>query len=164
MISRIFKLLLVTICIFIGNACTNGEFVHSYQAKFNPELVNEVEKYLANYADSHGYDLFQKDRNQMKMVTQGVDALFIAYYKNDEIIVSITNAGIGDVLSLDTVSNSELSNNELSKLANDIAKLLRDKLNINLIEGAAIKSEMVTHKHPCTYVSDIECPEGYSIE
>ncbi|GBF30072.1 hypothetical protein MnTg04_00008 [bacterium MnTg04] len=77
--------------------------------------------------------VFEKDREAMKFLTQGQEAFFIALYFEDDSILAIMNAGIGNILTLSLQTDDNFPVEELEKLANEVRGELKTHLNIDLV-------------------------------
>lgn len=129
------KILSTIIMLFCINAC-NGDYVvptFLYKAPFDPLSVDKVEVFMRDISARWNLELFEKDREAMKIMTQGQEAFFIALYFEGDAILAIMNAGVGNVLTLSLQDHGNLPVEELERLANEVRSGLKTQLNINLV-------------------------------
>ena len=105
-----------------------------YTAPFDPALVDEVEAFMKELAEKRGFEVFEHDREQMKFVSSGQEALFIAFYAGeerniDQYVLDITNLGTVFILALFEKENMPLS--ELERLSQEVRHGLKKELGID---------------------------------
>lgn len=129
------KILLVLLCIFCLNACT-AEYIKPmffYRSPFDPSMVTDVESYMRKASKNWNFELFEKDKKEMKAVTDGQEAFYLAFYHKDKAILDISNVGVGVVLTLALFDHGDMPIAELERLANEVRSGLKSKFGIQLI-------------------------------
>ena len=104
-----------------------------YKAQFDPSMVAEVESFVRDISVKWQLELFEKDREQMKFLTQYREAFFISLYFECDAILAIMNVGVGNVLTLSLHDYGNLPVEQLERLANEVRSGLRAQLNIDLV-------------------------------
>jgi hypothetical protein len=130
MLRQIFFALLMLFCV---TACGEGEVVKpvlSYQANFDPSDVDQIESFIKSVAKRWDLRVYEKDRKQMSVLTQGEDAFFIALYLNGNSILDISNVGMGKVLTMGVFDYDEMPLEKLHALAHEITAGLSQKFGI----------------------------------
>ncbi len=143
------KKLLVFIALFLISCSSEyhkPDFL--FKADFNIELVDPVDRYIKDLADEHGLRIFEKSRREMKGITQGRDAFFLAFYVKDQRmpVLTITNAGFGTSLSMDLHSNEDYPIEKTERLANQVLKDLKERFGIVMVPAnidGSYKSESI---------------------
>ena len=127
--------LLVLVALLANTACDSEYIVpvFFYEAPFDPLLVDEVEEIMYDISGKWELSVFEKDREAMKIMTQGQEAFFIALFLEDDSILAIMNAGIGNILTLSLQTDDNFPVEELGKLANEVRRELKTHLNIDLV-------------------------------
>lgn len=132
MLRQIFFALLMLFCV---TGCGESEVVKpvlKYQADFDPSDVDQVESFIKSVAKRWDLRVYEKDRKQMSVLTQGEDAFFMALYLNSNSILDISNVGMGKVLTLGVFDYGEMPLEELHALADEITSGLSQKFGIEL--------------------------------
>ena len=106
-----------------------------YKAKFDVGLVDQVDTYFKELANTKSIEIFEKDRREMKAISQGKDAFYISYYVSDKEtpVLWVTNAGSGNVLDLGLLSNEGYPLSETEKLAALVVSDLKKMFGINMV-------------------------------
>lgn len=121
--------------LLIGVSSCSSEYIEPrffYRGDFSPSLVDGVENYMKKIAKQKGYRVFEKDRDQMRTLTQGQDAFFMSYYLEEKAILSIMNVGAGTVLTLSLNDYEIISIDELEQLATEVRDGLNKEFGIKL--------------------------------
>lgn len=128
------RLVFILLSVFCFNACGKDDVrpAFFYKASFDPVMVDAVAKAMEDISESHQFKLFEKDREQMKFLTDGENAFFTAFYLKGEPILAITNVGVGGVLTLSLHDYSDLSLDELEGLAQEVRDTLKNRFSIEL--------------------------------
>ena len=93
----------------------------SFKAQVDEKIdIDEIEKVMRRIAETKQLELFEKDREGMAFLTQGNPALFVGLKFNDEVIVSVTNAGVGTILVVRATDLGDLPLPELERLTHDV--------------------------------------------
>jgi|GEM_PF-5969641 len=104
-----------------------------YRGKFDVNDVNKIENYAKDLALARGFKIFEKAPEEMRGISDGQNAFFIAFYNNGKLpIVSISNAGTGSVLSIMFSTNQKFTTADANELAKKVQEDLSKKFNINL--------------------------------
>ena len=120
--------------IFCLSACAQEDVkpVYFYKASFDPVMVDAVTEAMKDISENRQFKLFEKDREQMKFLTEGKNAFFTAFYLKGEPILAITNVGVGEVITLSLHDYGELSLDALEGLAQEVRDTLKNRFNIEL--------------------------------
>ncbi len=127
-------LILGSFFLFSCGGSTYQEPDYYFEGKFDPSLVSSLDMYMKRLAEDRNFRVFEKDRTQMKTLTQDKDALYISFYKNnkDKPILWVSNVGTGTVLTLGLLSNESFSLQEVKALAEAVTKYLKTEMNIKM--------------------------------
>jgi len=101
-----------------------------YKAKFDVSKVDDVENTMVVIAKRWNLEPFQKDREQMKFLTQNKEAFFIAFYFDGDPVLVVTNVGVGEVLTLSATDYKKMPISDLKKLIVEVIDALKDQFNI----------------------------------
>lgn len=101
-----------------------------YKADFSSAKTGEVESAVKKIAKEWGLRVYEKNQEQMKFLTQGKDAFFIALYFEENPILVITNAGFGDLLMLSVTDYKGMPTSDLERLAAEVINTLETRLDI----------------------------------
>jgi hypothetical protein len=133
------KNIILTLVVVFLSSCGGSTYIEAdyyFEGKFEPSLVNvnALEEQLNKIAKEQGYRLFEKNRNQMKKLTDDNEAFFIALYQknNDKLILSITNVGVGSVLILDLYTNEDFTKQDAKSLSEKLIQYLQTELNVEM--------------------------------
>lgn len=133
------KKILLLITVFFVFSCDHGSSYEApqfyFEGKFSPSLVDNLDSYLKNLSRERGFRVFEKDRREMKVLTQGQDAFYISLYKesSDKPVLWISNVGVGTVLSLGLFSRENFSPIESKKLADELVFYLKEEMNVQML-------------------------------
>lgn len=113
-----------------------------YKAEFDIALVDEVSTYFKTLAGKRDFEVFEKDRREMKAITQGREAFYISYYAGDKDVpvLWVTNAGAGTVIDLAFHANEGHPLYEVEKLSGLVLKDLKRIFGIDMVTAQAEKS------------------------
>ena len=106
--------------------------MYFYKASFDPVMVDAVADVMEEISENRQFKLFEKDREQMKFLTEGKNAFFTAFYLKGEPILAITNVGVGEVLTLSLHDYGELPWMCWEGLAQEVRNTLKNRFNIEL--------------------------------
>ena len=128
------RLLSILLSIFCLSACGQDDVkpMYFYKASFDPVMVDAVADVMEEISENRQFKLFEKDREQMKFLTEGKNAFFTAFYLKGEPILAITNVGVGEVLTLSLHDYGELPLDVLEGLAQEVRNTLKNRFNIEL--------------------------------
>jgi hypothetical protein len=87
---------------------------------------------MGDIAIHWGFELFEKDRDEMKLLSLNEPAFFIAFYSEGESVLVITNAGYAPLLTLSLMESQEMPVERLEALANEVRNGLQERFNIQL--------------------------------
>lgn len=129
-----YRLFFILLSIFCLSACGQDDVkpVYFYKAPFDPVMVDAVAEVMKDISESRQFKLFEKDREQMKFLTDGKNAFFTAFYLKGEPILAVTNVGVGEVLTLSLHDYGELPLDDLEGLAQEVRDTLKNRFNIEL--------------------------------
>lgn len=105
-----------------------------FEGAFKASLVDDLEAYVKELAGDKSFRVFEKDRDQMKVLTQGKDALYISLYKGvgDKPVLWISNVGTGTVLTLGLLSNDSFSLSDTKKLSDEVVLYLKKEMDVEM--------------------------------
>ena len=95
-------------------------------------MINDVEVYIRAVGKKWDLEIFEKDRDQMKFITQNQEAFYIAFYYNDNAILHISNAGFGVGIVLSLFDDGEMPLSDLKKLDEEIRAGLNENFGVKL--------------------------------
>lgn len=128
------KILALLFVVFL-TACDSEYYPPAfvYRASFDITDANKIETYAKELANARGFRVFEKSREEMKGITNGKEAFFIAFYNGGKLpIFTISNAGTGIVLSIMISINDDFKIDDANELAARVKEDLKCKFNINL--------------------------------
>lgn len=131
--KKLFKVcILIILNTFFLSSCEseNIDPYLSYKADFSPTLVGAVENFTKEIAEKYGLRVFEKPRRNMRVLSNGKEAFFIALYDGDIPIVIITSVGVSNILHLSFFDDGQFTKPQLDALANDINNGLKEKFSI----------------------------------
>ena len=107
-----------------------------YRAPFEPEKIGCVESVVRSVSGASGFLVDERDREQMKFVTNGIEAFSMTVYSEkvalDDEILNITNGGIGKFLGMQVVANQHLGPAAVNEFVDAILEGIRDRCEIVL--------------------------------
>lgn len=105
-----------------------------FEGTFKPSLTDDLEAYMKELAGDRSFRIFEKDRGQMKELTQGEDAVYISLYKGagDKPVLWVSNVGAGTVLTLGLLSNDSFSLADTKNLSDEILLYLKKEMGIQM--------------------------------
>ena len=110
---------------------------YSYQANFDPAMVDGVEEFMKDVAKRWELRLYEKSREGMKVLTHGQEAFFIALFlKSDpknNWILDISNLGVGIILTFALYEHEDMPLAELQRLDGEVRRGLKEKFGIELL-------------------------------
>lgn len=128
------KICFMIFSILLLNACDSEHVAPTFifEAPFNPNMVDEVEVYIKEVADKNGLRVFEKGRDQMRALSKGKEAFFIAFYYDNDPILSISSVGVPDLIRLSLYDFGKITLPDLEALAIEIKYGLKERYRINL--------------------------------
>lgn len=126
------RLCIILIVCFLGSSC-EAEYKPPYllyTAQFDITKVDNAVVLVKEIAKNWNLRVYEIDREQMKFVTQGKDAFFIALYFKEDPIISIANSGVGEVLRVMAIDYGKMSLPDLKKLTEETIQTLKLELNL----------------------------------
>ena len=129
------KLFVSSLIFFCVISCSEEDYVkptQQYQADFNTDNIDSIEEYIKSIAKRWNLRVFEKSHNEMKLLTQGQDAFYIALYLNENAVLDISNVGVGTILTLETFDHGDLPPEKLSGLTDEIVQGLEQQIGIQL--------------------------------
>lgn len=128
--------LLATVLAVLFLVSCEGESIkpaYNYRAPFDPVMVDDVEEFMKGLADRWELRLFEKSWKDSKILSDAKDEFFNALFFKDESILSITNAGVGTILTLYLFEHEDMSLSELQRLDEEVRAGLKGKFGIELL-------------------------------
>jgi hypothetical protein len=96
----------------------------TYYAEIDVERLDAIAAEVRDVAARHDLRVFEKSRNEMRVLNGGVDAVFLALYSGDKQVLVITNVGYGTELLLAVTPRPNFSPARANELAHEMkAKL-----------------------------------------
>ena len=95
-------------------------------------MVDDVENYMRDMSKRLGYDFFEKDRDDMRFLSKGMSAFFVAFHLKEDPVLFITNVGAGTVLTLSVQDYGNVPLNDLKMLGQEIIEGLQREFSIHL--------------------------------
>lgn len=86
--------------------------------------LDSISMQIRDVASRHGLRVFEKPRAEMRILNQGVDAIFLALYIGDQQVLVVTNVGYGDKLLLAVTPKSGFPPTQADELINEVAARL----------------------------------------
>lgn len=98
------------------------EYYAAYEAPFDPQLdkINAVELFIHDIAGEWGLDVKEREREEMKFITSGMDAFQISLRRNGDMVILVSNAAIGTKLYLRLYHSRHMASEEVNRLAEEI--------------------------------------------
>jgi hypothetical protein len=110
-----------TLCLLslqtVACSAETGDPLLMYRGDFDANLAAKVTPILAAIADQHGMRLFEKDAEQMSVLTQDQPAFFLALNAKENPVLILTNVGAADILTLSVERSASMADSELQALA-----------------------------------------------
>ena len=105
-------------------ACGGGYKEHyaAYEAPFDPQLekINAVARFIHGIAGELGLDVKEREREEMKFITSGMDAFQISLRVKGDMVILVSNAAIGTKLYLRLYDSRHMAAEEVNRLADEI--------------------------------------------
>lgn len=120
------------ICVVCVCSCADDNNPYLiYESEFGTEKISKVENVIKDLAQRRNLRVFEKNRENMKYLSRGEDAFFIAlYFKNDPILV-VTNVGVGKLITLSVSDYGKMPRKELELLTLELVSILKNEVNIS---------------------------------
>jgi hypothetical protein len=106
-----------------------------YRADFNPAQIEVAEKVIVKFANKNRLRVFNKDKNEMEILSGEKKAFYIALYFEGDPILSVTNVGAAVQLSLSSVDYGNMTESELTAITIALVEILQQELDINFREN-----------------------------
>ena len=102
-----------------------------YRAEqFNTQDIPEVEQLIRNIANKWDFQIKEKDREQMKILSSGEEAFVIFLLHDKEWIVDIGNVGTSQIITLMFYDQGQLPVSKLEQLAKELKSELENRFNL----------------------------------
>lgn len=132
-INRIAAWLFFCASLGVNSSCADTmiEPEFSYVANFNPEQIPAVEEIIRSKAERWGFFIQENDKEQMKFATRGTEAFYIAFFDEvDNIVFSINNVGVGNILSLRSYVAAGVSRDNAKTMVEEVIFDLNRQIGI----------------------------------
>ena len=116
-------------------ACSSEYYAPAFifKSKFNTKHVDDIDAYAKKLAKNTGYRVFEKSRSEMSAITNGSEAFYISYYIGDVgPIFVVTNAGVGNYISVHVYVDEGFDHKEAQKLSDRVKKDFKNLFDIEL--------------------------------
>lgn len=128
------RCILITIFLILS-ACSKppSEYLPQhdiYRSDFNQVEIDIVLEVLYSFAKEQKLRVIEKDRERMKILTQGTPAFSVFLYSENDPIFSVTNFGVGEILSLNARYYKRFEEGKIEQM--------RDVLLSRLEKGATL--------------------------
>ena len=103
-----------------------------FQAQIDERIdIDEIEKVMRQFAETRQLELFElelyeKDRDGMDFLTRGNPALFVGLKFNDEVIITVANTSVAELLRVIATDLGDLPLPELERLTYDVLSELSE--------------------------------------
>ena len=99
----------------------------SFQAQIDERIdIDEIENVMRQFAETRQLELFEKDRDGAAFRTQGNPALFVGLKFNDEVIITVANTSVAELLRVNATDHGDLPLPELERLTYDVLSELSE--------------------------------------
>jgi hypothetical protein len=126
---RLLSILIMSLFMSSCEAEYTPPYLH-YRADFDIAKVDETEAVVKEIAKKWNLRVYEKNREEMKLHTQGKEAFFIALYFNEDAVLFVHNSGVGEVLSVMAVDHGKMPISDLGKLTAEVIGALKERLNL----------------------------------
>lgn len=133
---KLFNSLLCSIFLLFGCQESNVEYSAYHRAEINPVQIDDIEKFVRAFAAENELRVFDKSSRSMQTLSMGDKAFFIALYREDELVLNISNVGVSSLLSIGTFSShvENESVRSMEQLSGDLRNALSFEFNIKFVE------------------------------
>jgi hypothetical protein len=101
---------------------------------FDNSKIDQVNYILDDIAKRNDLDVFKKDREKMKDLSQGKAAFFTALYFKDKPVFILTNVGVAEKLVLTVTDYGDISLSDLERISDEIIKSAEAAANLKFID------------------------------
>lgn len=131
-----FKAIILTLLFLSCTACdTSSETTEpyaKYSARFDNSKIDAFEIYLDSFAKNNKLEIFRKNRDQMKNLSNSKEAFFTAFYFKGDPVLIITNVGNAKTLTLTATDYKKMPIKNLEHLTNTLIKATKKELDVEL--------------------------------
>ena len=122
----------VVFMLILSSSCSQGYIgsIKNYKSSFDHSRVDDARRIILSFSNDKGLEVFEKDQGRMRFLSSGRDAFFISLYFKGDPILTITNVGVGDVLTFSASGSVEMSADNLNELSNGLRTILEESLDI----------------------------------
>lgn len=124
-------IMMALLLLFLAS-CDEREVSHrQFRAEgFNPSYSREAETLMADTGRRWNLELFQKDAEDMKYLSFGKEAFFVALYLDDDPILILTNTGPAVILKLSIGDYGTMSPDDLQRLTDEVMEMLSTRFDV----------------------------------
>jgi hypothetical protein len=131
----IIRLILLLFLAVLMVSCTSEDKHYPeriYKGEFDPAQVNRLEGFIKKTAQKNKLDIFEKDRKQMRYLTNDVDAFYISLHRdgNKAAVFWISNVGTGTKLTLGVHADKDVLQKEPA--IDDIFTFIKSEIKTDL--------------------------------
>lgn len=130
---KLFSLLLMLTagCIAEQNP---GAPTYHYVAEITPDqqTVDDLSEFASEFARDEGFELHTESRKEMAFITQGMPAFASYLYLYGDPVVTLSNAGLGQILTIYVFERERLKNEELRALTDRLVERLEEQFALVL--------------------------------
>ncbi|MEC4091367.1 hypothetical protein [Pseudoalteromonas rubra] len=96
----------------------------SFVAPFESDSIGFFESSIDVFSKRKGLTVFSKSKREMKVLSNGVDAFYIALYFEGVPIIQITNVGVGDQVLVSNLGSDEVEEQFVDELIDELVLIL----------------------------------------
>jgi hypothetical protein len=102
-----------------------------YRAPFDVSQVDEADGLIKALASEWELRVFENSRSEMRGITDGKPAFSVTLFFENDPVLFLSNAGVGEILSLFVMDFGEMPIEELQRLTAQVGRALEDRLSID---------------------------------
>lgn len=133
------RLLLLTLILSGCSELNRSPFL-SYDADITISQVDELERIIIEFGRENVFEVYEKDKHDAILATNGSNAFFIEYRYHNKTILVATNISIGERFRLYFFDNSKLSRYKVREISTKLITKLNNK-------GYYLKKEINRVRH-----------------
>lgn len=112
------------------NKLDDVKHVRTYDASFDVAQIESVETIMESIAKKYELRISHNDRDGMKYLTDEKEAFAIFLHFKDNVILAITNVGVGNAVMMMVNDYGDMPAGNLEKIEEDVKNRLKDELYI----------------------------------
>lgn len=104
-----------------------------YTATFDDSKIGNVEKFVRSYAEMNNLKVLEKDKEQLKYLSNDANEFFMTLNYQGDPIVAVLNIGQTNILRILALDYGDLELEKLDVITNEIKNALANELNLKFI-------------------------------